>query len=206
MSVFNWFRKKAESPQELNDRAMLLHQKGKVEESTRCAMRSAEMGDPMGKLLYAAALLGGKGVQQDVPRGIKLMKESAAEGCVPAQMSLSDWYMSGSFVEQDEQQGFALMQQAAQTGYPIAERKLGLMYAHALGTGKDLGQAHHWLEKAAAKNDTEAQYQLGLMYGIGLGVESSMEEAYSWFAKAADLGCEKAIQKCEELLAACGEK
>lgn len=206
MAVFNWLRKKAESSQELNDRAMLLRQKGKVEESTRCAMRSAELGDPMGKLLYAAALLGGKGVQQDVPRGIKLMKESAAEGCVPAQMSLSDWYMSGSFVEQDEQQGFALMQQAAQTGYPIAERKLGLMYAHALGTGEDLGQAHHWLEKAAAKNDTEAQYQLGLMYGIGLGVESSMEEAYSWFAKAADLGCEKAIQKCEELLAACGEK
>lgn len=195
------------SPEELNRRAMESYSAGNYAVAASCARKSAETGDAQGMCLYSSVLLGGNGVQQDIPRAVEFMTKSAEAGYIPALMSLSNWYRGGSFVgKKDVKKSFELMKIAADSGYAEAERELGLMYAHAIGTEENLSKAHFWLEKAANQDDTEAQYQLGLMHGIGVGVESSMEKAYYWFAKAADLGHEKAIKNCEEMLADCGEK
>ncbi len=53
--------------------------------------------------------------------------------------------------------------------------------------------------EAANQGHAYAQYNLGHCYECGRGVEKNLSEAKKWYQKAADLGCEKANEKLNNL-------
>lgn len=112
-------------------------------------------------------------------------------------------------------------------GYPGGTLFVARCMANGYGTEKDLSEALHYYydyirtcgsdenidreietlyielvqqyREAANQGNTSAQYNLGHCYECGRGVEKNLSEAKKWYQKAADLGCEKAKEKLNNL-------
>lgn len=112
-------------------------------------------------------------------------------------------------------------------GYPGGTLFVARCMANGYGTEKDLSGALHYYydyirtcgsdenidreietlyielvqqyREAANQGNTSAQYNLGHCYECGRGVEKNLSEAKKWYQKAADLGCEKAKEKLNNL-------
>lgn len=112
-------------------------------------------------------------------------------------------------------------------GYPGGTLFVARCMANGYGTEKDLSGALHYYydyirtcgsdenidreietlyielvqqyREAANQGHAYAQYNLGHCYECGRGVEKNLSEAKKWYQKAADLGCEKAKEKLNNL-------
>ena len=130
----------------------------------------------------------GEGVDKNQQLGIKLVKEAAAEGDVPAEYSLGLIYRDGEGVEQDFIEARRWMTKAALQDDVLAQVYLGEMYARGEGGGQDFFKAREWIEKAAKKDNPRAMQLLGLMYYEGKGGEKNISKAREWLEEAVKKG------------------
>ncbi len=121
-------------------------------------------------------------------KAIPILKESAAEGNVPAQYNLGVAYLEGLGLRQDYGQAVHWFRLASDGGDTRAQFRLGQMCLHGRGVGQDDGVAMQWFLKAAEAGHPKAQSHVGAMYIRALGVERNEMEALRWLKSAAQIG------------------
>jgi TPR repeat protein len=105
---------------------------------------------------WAACLMEGAGVPQDVPRGLRLLRRAARAGELAALNYLGFCYLSGEGVKKDPSRGFRLSLKAAEAGLAAAQYDVAVCLANGVGTEKDSRAAERWLRLAAKGQDADA--------------------------------------------------
>ena len=123
-------------------------------------------------------------ILNNTKKAIEWYEKAAKQDKVPAQLNLSNLYMSAKDVVQHKEKSFYWLEQAAEQGNALAQTGLGSKYYTGNGTLKDFSQALHWFEKAAAQDYPMAFFNLGVMYAEGNGVLKDMPKAKAWTEKA----------------------
>ena len=113
---------------------------------------------------------------------VNTVKQQAASGKLPAQLSLGGLYFDGLGVPQDYAQAASWYRKAAEQGNDGAQYKLGVLYCYGLGVPQDYTQAAAWWRKATEQADAVAQDGQGAaaFMLMALGAPFDYAEAYFW--------------------------
>jgi len=85
------------------------------------------------------------GVPQDIKEGLTLLRRSALQGNLDAQVFCGQIYDNGSYcVRQDLLEALKWYRMAAKQGDPRSQIKLASCYYHAHGMPQDLSYAYAW--------------------------------------------------------------
>jgi uncharacterized protein len=123
-------------------------------------------------------------------------RKAAEQGCVDAQLSLSDAYMHGDGVDKDVVEGVRLLRQSAESGYVAAQANLGDTLLYDKQVAHDPAEALRWYTKAAEQGSSRGQYGAGFVNGFGSELTPPFPEdyvaAYTWFSIASENGAPSA--------------
>lgn len=143
-------------------------------------------GDAGAKARLGEMLLRGRGVAQDVDRGIALLKEAAEAGESIAAYRLGEAYFTGIGVRQDHVEAFFWYSETvAIEPHRDGFFMIASMQAAGRGTERDREAAFKNYLKAAELEQPRAMFEVGLAYKNGVGVAPNDEKARYWFGKAA---------------------
>lgn len=98
----------------------------------------------------------GKGIAQDMHKGVQWYKKAAEQGHIAAQCSLGFCYQKGAGVTRDVQQALHWYSTAANQEDAFAAYYLGLIYEKGEGVQADLALACSWFGQAAFWGHREA--------------------------------------------------
>ena len=147
-------------------------------------------------LLYlSSSFLKGKGVDQDIEKGIWYLSLAVEKQNSKAIIELADYYRKGIYVDKNIPLAISLLKK---TSEPNAMYLLGEIYRD----NYEYDTAFKYNLIAAEGNNVYAQYNTALAYAIGQGIKRDVQEAKRWLRSAASLGHSDARRKLEEL----GEK
>ena len=143
--------------------------------------------------LYAKACLGycyclGKGVPEDVEKGLALIRVSANAENAKGLNVMGLCYDKGLGVPQSYEEAVKWFHRSAKQGYARAQCNLGVCYANGQGVPQSYEEAVKWYRKSADQGNAVAQNNLGDCYYHGEGVVQSEEEAVMWYHKSAEQG------------------
>ena len=143
--------------------------------------------------LYAKACLGycyclGKGVPEDVEKGLALIRVSANAENAKGLNVMGLCYDKGLGVPQSYEEAVKWFHRSAKQGYARAQCNLGVCYELGEGVSQSYEEAVWWYHKSAEQGYALAQCNLGVCYANGQGVPQSYEEAVKWYRKSADQG------------------
>ncbi len=147
-------------------------------ESVMWAEKAVAQGNPDGCWVLALAYHHGRGVDEDIPKAIKLYQKGAEAGSPACQHNLGCEYMSGINVKKDAHKGFELIKKAAEQGYGFAMRDLGKCYQFASGTPGNMKTAVEWYEKALEKIDDPELAEKTAMFKTLADVDPTFGEDY----------------------------
>lgn len=155
---------------------------GKAAEWFRKAMAG---GSRDARVNLGMMYLEGRGVEQDMPYGVDLIRSAADDGYARAQYHMGILYGEGKGVVRDEIHALAWFRKAAEAGYPVAQMHLGLMYAGGNSVSRDIREAVRWLREGASRYDSVAQYHLAMICMKEPAAECAMAESIGWLNKSA---------------------
>lgn len=159
--------------------------------------KATEQGDAVAKSAMEVQFFTNN--EEDLAKGIELLRKAADQGCVNAYNNLAIAYYHGYGVEKDYVEAVKLLHKVAEKGTEnvtaAANYNLGLAYFLGRGVTKNRKTAiQHWHE-AAANGSVWAQRRLGICYDYGRDVTQSYEEADKWYRKAAEQGDRLAMKR-----------
>jgi len=157
----------------------------------------AHNGNAKAKLELGKAFLGGKGIDQNVDKGIATIEEVAEEGNIEAQLFIGDWYIAESNMNPNPKLSAEWHFKAAQQNSSEGQWKLGIHYRDGKGVEKNLTRAIYWFEVAAEQGNAEAQYLAGDVW-VGRGSKGNAI-AYLWLFLSAYFGHEAAKQRRDDV-------
>ncbi len=144
-------------------------------------------------LLYiSSSFLKGKGVNQDINKGIHYLELAADKNNTKAIIEFAGYLSKGVFVEKDLPRAISLLKRTDDSN---ALYLLSGIYRE----NYEHSNAFKYALAAAEKNHVYAQYDTALAYAIGQGTRRDIAEAKKWLRAAALLGHEGARKKLEEL-------
>lgn len=160
-----------------------MYDKWKSEAYSKDLEKRSSSGD-----IYAMASLGkcfctGEGVQQDIEKGINLLRKAAEKGFVVAQSNLGYAILRRELDIQKDDKNIS-------ASHAYDERPLD--FKLLLCNKDNLKEAAEWIAKAAHQDYIKAQIQLAKLYECGIGVEQSKEESVKWLKRATDNGSSQA--------------
>lgn len=98
-----------------------------------------------------------------IPKGIKLLNETAHKGVSASMMKLGEYYFSSNILQEDRTMAFHWFEKAAiEKSEPEAMIKVGLFLHGGIGTAPDPSRAKEFYIKATKFNNSEAFLQLAL--------------------------------------------
>ncbi|KII76290.1 tetratricopeptide repeat protein [Vibrio renipiscarius] len=147
-------------------------------------------GDLNAKVQMAEALYFGRGVEQNIDKGYRLMEEAALQQYIPAMLFLGDWMIAPENPNPSPQASTEWYRKAALLRNNEGRMKLGMNYVHGIGVEEDFSQGCYWLERAAEKGYTPAMYKAGEVW-LGHGLRGR-SVAYIWLFLAGQMGHEEA--------------
>lgn len=148
-------------------------------------------GDVTSQVDMARALFNGYGVEQDVPRAIALMRDSAQGRNVDAMLFLGEWYTSAKNPQPNPKESTYWYQCAAQQHSTEGYMRLGMNYLRGIGVPENRTAGCYWLERAAEKGHVEAMLRAGEAW-LNEGGSKGNAIAYIWLFLAAHFGSESA--------------
>ena len=83
--------------------------------------------DPVALRIYAALLVTGKGVAQDIPKGIELLKYAVELGDAPSADTLGNFFSDGKFISPDLSLAIKYYERAISLGSSAAKQKLNAL-------------------------------------------------------------------------------
>ncbi len=159
----------------------------------------AEAGKPAAELRLGALYLQGKGVERDVPQGLKWLKSAAGDGDDEAAFALAQMYDQGINFSVDQSEAARFYEMAA-TKPPfavLARRRLAEMNEFGLGVPQNYARAMALYESEIAPPTAAppparwsqwSEFSVGRMYAQGKGVPQDYAKAAEWFLVATDQG------------------
>lgn len=128
---------------------------------------------------------------KDPETGVRLMKELAGAGHLPAIIFMARAYTDGQYVKQDLPQGFELWRKAASRGDVPAMLAVSKAYAEGSGTNQNIQKAREYFDQAVANvrpDDGSSMKDIGVAYRIGKGVVPDIQKAAYWLERASNVG------------------
>ncbi|HDY8111500.1 TPA: sel1 repeat family protein, partial [Vibrio vulnificus] len=136
------------------------------------------------------ALVHGRGIEKNLPKGYRLIEEAAVQGNLDAMLFMGEWSQSGENPERSNDNAYQWYHKAASKGSVDGQIHLGLSYLAGVGTKTDHAKGTYWLERAAERGSAEAMFHAGEAwrdYG-----KTGNALAYVWLFLASHFGYEKA--------------
>jgi len=131
--------------------------------------------------------------QNQLDRGIGLLKKSAAKGHGHAAFELASLYEVGLAVEKDFRQSKKYYEIAVRSGHRDAHFNLALLLSSPLTPNNDLKRAREVVSVIADQGDIEAQFLLATLMKSKLqNVSANPGKAFYWLQHAANSGHGKA--------------
>lgn len=141
---------------------------------------------------YGEMKVSGIGTRITVNRGIKLLKESCAEGDVYACSNLGYRYFAADEIDTDEFKAFKLLNYACSNGEFGSCRFVAAFYENEIGVKYDKDKIQYLYSKACDNADAVSCHKLGSMYQSDNNTDKAIE--------AFNTGCEfGSIRSCTSL-------
>ncbi|KAG0226000.1 hypothetical protein BGW42_003955 [Actinomortierella wolfii] len=149
-----------------------LHEVGEIAKATHFFKQAAELGDPVGMLMYGLSVRHGWGCQANRPLAFQYLQKSAehAVGDLKSRDSFASTAAKGELV--------------------LAIYELGICFRHGWGVEKNKKTAAYYFEIAANLGDPDAQNDLAWCYYHGVGVKKDMYKSAKYYRLAAAQGLE----------------
>ncbi|MDB1125687.1 tetratricopeptide repeat protein [Vibrio algarum] len=157
----------------------------------------AHNGNVLAKFEMGKALIGGKGIEANIEKGIATIEEVANGDHIEAQIYMGDWYNAEANLHPNPKLSAEWHFKAAQQDSIEGQIKLGEHYRDGIGVEKNILRATYWYELAAEQADPRAQYFAGDIW-IGRGSKGNAI-AYLWLYISAYFGYEKAKARRDDV-------
>ncbi|KAG0091096.1 hypothetical protein BGZ92_001510 [Podila epicladia] len=146
------------------------HEIGEISKATHYFRSAAEMGDPVGMLMYGLSVRHGWGCAANRPLAFQYLQKSAehAVGDLKSRDSFASTAAKGELV--------------------LAIYELGICFRHGWGVEKNKKTAAYYFEIAANLGDPDAQNDLAWCYYHGVGVKKDMFKSAKYYRLAAAQG------------------
>ena len=137
--------------------------------------------------LISGLYLDGKGVTQDIEKGLYYLTEAADHDNANAQYRLGKLFIDGSLFEKNEEQAIAYLEKAVENDYgEAAYYTLGKVYSNKENDCYDLEKAIQNFEMARPDENQHTQYALGKIYADRESILFDEEKAIEYFTMSAD--------------------
>jgi len=120
--------------------------------------------------------------------GLELLRRSAADGAIEAQVTLGNVYAQVHLLPDAPQQAVDWYRRAAEQGHPMAQDRLADLCMIGRGLSQDDAQAFRWYRRTAEQAYPHAQCHLAYMLGEGLGTLVDEIACTTWYLRAAAQG------------------
>ncbi|KAG0320257.1 hypothetical protein BGZ99_004639 [Dissophora globulifera] len=146
------------------------HETGDIAKATHFFRTAAELGDPVGMLMYGLSVRHGWGCAANRQLAFQYLQKSAehAVGDLKSRDSFASTAAKGELV--------------------LAIYELGICFRHGWGADKNKKTAAYYFEIAANLGDPDAQNDLAWCYYHGVGVKKDMYKAAKYYRLAAAQG------------------
>lgn len=154
------------------------------------------LADAGGQFIY------GIGIEQDIPRGVKMKQEAAERGDLLAMQNLAYWYRTPGtgVLPSDIEKSHAWLLKAAEAGDVNAMQAVGADYFLNEGIPVDANEGLRWSLKAAEKGNATAMENLGVIYnGSYPGIKADRGKAEGFYRRAIAAGSATAADKLARL-------
>ncbi|KAI1321334.1 hypothetical protein EDD11_006671 [Mortierella claussenii] len=148
------------------------HEVGDIAKATHFFRTAAELGDPVGMLMYGLSVRHGWGCASNRALAFQYLQKSAehAVGDLKSRDSFASTAAKGELV--------------------LAIYELGICFRHGWGVEKNKKTAAYYFEIAANLGDPDAQNDLAWCYYHGVGIKKDMFKAAKYYRLAAAQGLE----------------
>jgi TPR repeat protein len=142
------------------------------------------------------AYLFGQGVEQDLARGSRLMREAveADPANIDAQFLLGRAYQSGWGIPQDSAAAYRHFGVAADGGDARAQWQVGMILLKGDGVAANPPLARRYVTASAEAGYVEGMISMAVMYAVGEGGPVDGVKARYWYRKAAGSGSAHALR------------
>lgn len=123
--------------------------------------KGAEQGDALSQF-FLARTLGQSATPADKRRARHWMRQAAAQGLIPAQLHLGDYFHEGIGGKRDNRQAIRWWRQAARAGNGRAQLAVARAYAKGWGVKPDAFTAYAWLLAASRSNAQDSTLRRAL--------------------------------------------
>ena len=169
------------------ERGAALYSDEKYAEAVECFRRAAENGHAESMSMYADCLLGGMGIEENIPQAVAWYKQAAEKGHAPSMYMYALCLYHGEDIsegiEQDLSQAVKWYKQAAQLGNCDANLELGKLYKRGEGVQRDPEKAVACFQKAMEEEE-EAMVEYAVCLYEGIGIAKDEKKAYELARKA----------------------
>ncbi|KAI8601112.1 hypothetical protein EDD21DRAFT_305637 [Dissophora ornata] len=148
------------------------HESGDISKATHYFRTAAELGDPVGMLMYGLSVRHGWGCTANRVLAFQYLQKSAEH-------AVGDLNSRDSFTST-----------AAKGELVLSIYELGICFRHGWGTDKNKKTAAYYFEIAANLGDPDAQNDLAWCYYHGVGVKKDMYKSAKYYRLAAAQGLE----------------
>ena len=149
------------------------------------------------------AFLLGRGVMQDVARGVDYLEEADAAGDADERslFLLARAYQRGWDVRQpDPARAFSYFERAAEQGHAESAWQLSVAYLRGAGVPADDAKAYQWARRSADAGNTRGVVTTAYLSSLGRGVAEDDREARRWYELAVEKGSPHALRGLGEML------
>ncbi|KAF9900924.1 hypothetical protein EC991_006731 [Linnemannia zychae] len=146
------------------------HEIGEISKATSYFRTAAELGDPVGMLMYGLSVRHGWGCKANRQLAFQYLQKSAEH-------AVGDLKSRDSFASK-----------AAKGELVLAIYELGICFRHGWGAEKNKKTAAYYFEIAANLGDPDAQNDLAWCYYHGVGVKKDMYKSAKYYRLAAAQG------------------
>ncbi|KAF9170984.1 hypothetical protein BGX21_007273 [Mortierella sp. AD011] len=146
------------------------HELGEISKATNYFRTAAELGDPVGMLMYGLSVRHGWGCTANRVLAFQYLQKSAEH-------AVGDLNSRDSFASS-----------AAKGELVLAIYELGICFRHGWGVEKSKKTAAYYFEIAANLGDPDAQNDLAWCYYHGIGVKKDMYKSAKYYRLAAAQG------------------
>ena len=140
----------------------------------------------------SSAYLKGKGIRQNMEKGMRYLELASESGNVKASLDLAEHLWKGISIDKDLQRAVAVLKK-------LNDSNAYYMLGEIFRENAEYEKAFEYYSKGAENNHVYAQYAVALAYATGQGTKRDMREAKKWLHASASLGHSEARKKLEEL-------
>ncbi|EFX05332.1 cell cycle inhibitor protein [Grosmannia clavigera kw1407] len=164
------------SAEEHVDKAIALHEKGMLNESTYHLRHAARQGNPTGMLLYALACRHGWGMRANPREGADWLRKAA--DCASSEIAGDEAMIKeGKVVD-------SVDRKTRKAQFALSIYELGVSYLNGWGIDQDKKLALHCFEVAGSWGDVDALAEAGFCYAQGVGCKKNLKQSAHYYRQA----------------------